>query len=505
MLKLLLSLAILLTLCGFDGALPSGHETRSLVTTCNLSDPLERIAFCGNVTTSGGTPSTPAACVLGGVNYPLCADAVTCNFFVAASGGNDNNIGSASAPFATLAHLQSRLQAAPNGSKVGCLEAGSYSLPSTMSFTSSDNGEVWQFDPASGSNTAVINGNNTNAFALNGVSSWKWNGISVHNCASYCFYTPSNPRMNSIIFENSEIYGQNSNVTPGGSIVLDNCTNCKYSHNYFHDNASFGTFIAAFNAGDSINGSVVDSNVYMNFCQKLSDCGGMYTNMIGAKQTGGTLTVTNNFVKDGGASTLTNDVVDYYLDDNSSNDIVKGNIGAPPCAGCINTGNRNNTSMVLINDDGNTTQNQANTVENNIFDLGSSGMVLNAIIGGINNTFSSNIYLSNFTGGLSACSGSDCGHAYHLDNATNTISNNVYLNYASGGNVFTNANVGSGDTSPSKPTSGQLGCSTYEYALASNSIAFSAPVNFQPIVGNWGPQGEPTAFTVPSNTNHSCP
>jgi hypothetical protein len=450
--------------------------------------------------------SDSIGCVVGSSIYPSCAGALPCAFYVAPIGGSDRNSGTSAAPFATLTHLQSVLERQTGVKKVGCLKAGSYDITSTITFSTADNGETWQFDPGSGSNTAAIDGGGTAIpIALNGVSNFTWNGIKVQNCGNNCIYTPSNPPMTSIVIENSEIANSTGNCTPCGLVVIDNCRHCAYKNDYFHDSNSFGTLLMAYNAGDSIDGSVITGNVYLNVCREQSDCGALYTSMFGSANTGGSVTITNNFIRDQGGAGLTNNVVGIYLDDKSSHVTVAGNIIGPPCVDCISGRNRNNTSAIVMNDDGNGTYNAANTVIGNVIDLGRSSMVMAAILGGSNNTFTGNIVLSNFTGRLNTCSGSKCGYLYTEDQGSTglTLKDNIYVNHAPDGVVFSNGNLQS-DSAPQLPPRAQLACSQYDYPFASKRMAFGASVTFSPVPRGWGPQGGRNRFVVPASTNFSC-
>jgi hypothetical protein len=466
--------------------------------------PTQPTAGCGR----NGIGSDSIGCVLGSSNYPSCAGALPCAFYVAPSGGSDRNPGTSAAPFATLMHLQSVLERQVGSKKVGCLKAGSrgsYDLSTTMTFSSTDSGETWQFDPASGSNTAVLDGGGTAIpIALNGVSNFTWNGIKIQDCGNDCIYTPSNAPMTSVVVENSEVTVSTGNCTPCGLVVIDNCTRCEYKNNYFHDSNSFGTLLMAYNAGDSIDGSVIIGNVYLNVCRQQSDCGALYTSMFGSGNSGGRVTITNNFIRDQGGASLTNDVVGIYLDDKSSHVTVSGNIIGPPCVGCISSRNRNNTSAIVMNDDGSGAYNAANIVTGNVIDLGKSSMVMAAILGGSNNSFIGNIVLSNFSGPLNTCSGSRCGYLYIVDSGTMglKLSENVYINYAPRGGAFSNGNLQS-DSAPHMPPSAEFACSRPDYPFASKYTAFGS-VTFAPIVGGWGPLGGPNRFILPTSTNFSC-
>jgi hypothetical protein len=435
-----------------------------------------------------------------------------CAFWVASTGGSDSNSGtSASQAFATLAHLQSALAStAQESKKVGCLTVGSsFTVSSAITLTSIDNGETWETDPAGPVNAATINGNGNIVFTYSGANNTTINGIKILGCGVACIANPSSSRlMSGNTIYASDISG-NSGSGPGAlqmsGVTWDNCVNCAIKNNYVHNTTGPGITLAAYQAGESIDGGVISGNVVIGACSALSDCGAIYTNMFSAHTRGGRVTIKNNFIRDQGFATSKDAIIGIYLDDTSSHVTVTGNIIGPPCAGCINTRSRNNTSCFLINDDGyngvpaDETENDEFT--GNICDLGASAMVQTGVLGGSGNSYTGNIVLSNFTGALRTCTSGLCGYAYIETNvATNlTLKGNLYVNYAPGGDVFFNGNS-QGDSGPIRTTAAQLGCSGYLYVLAATSLAYSPRVNFPRIAGDWGPP----QFAIPTSINKSC-
>lgn len=475
-------------------------------------DPITQIAYCGQYNVAG-PPSGGTACAPGGSTWPSCADAVNCAFFVAPTGGSDSNPGTSSAPFATLERLQTALRSAVSLSKVGCLKAGSggtYHRTATLSLTTADNGETWQFDPASGVNTATLDGGGTVDMINLGAANFKWNGIAITNVLGHAFF---NGGQDNFTLENSDISGNHGSGACGDGFPPILCIgpgrNWRITNNYVHDTISMGISLFAFNAGDSIDGAVIANNVVLRACQQVADCGGIYINMRSSGTTGGTVTVKNNFVRDWGSSAVTGfgGMRCIYFDDNTSNSIATGNICGPPLAGAINSGNENNSGDVLVNGGTN------NTFTGNIFDTGASGMV--AIEGGSGNsgnpapgmpsantmTISNNIVLFNFTGPLLTSWSGVTGFAYYQGGPASsyTIKNNAYINYA-GGSVFSNGQAAN-DNNPVTLSPANVGLSGYTYTIAGNSAALAPPISFPPIAGGWGPPG----FVVPTSTNHSDP
>lgn len=468
--------------------------------------PIHNIAYCGRFSIGGGG---------GGGGGPL--DQQPCSFFVASTGGSDSNAGTSTAPFATLAHLQTVLQGAPSLSKVGCLKAGSggtYHLGSTIVFTTADSGETWQFDPASGVNTAIIDGGGTvDAIELNGATNFKWNGVAITNVLGHAFF--SGVASDNFTLENSEISFNHGSGACGDGFPPMLCIgpgrNWKISHNYVHDTIGMGIALFAFNATDSIDGGVINGNVVLRACQQIADCGAIYVNMRSSGTNGGSVQVTNNFVRDWASSSIsgTGGVRCLYFDDNTSNSTASGNVCGPPTAGALSAANNNNSGDMLINGGTN------NTITGNLFDLGDSSRI--AIVGGSGNsgnpapgmpsanvtTITDNIILFNFAGALNDSWSGVTGFAYYQGGPSSsyTIKNNAYTNFAAGGQIFSNGQAAN-DTNPVTIAPGSLGCAGYLYTLT-NSPASQPPVSFpgDTIAQSSGPAG----FIIPTSNNHSCP
>lgn len=438
-------------------------------------------------------------------------------YFVATN-GSDGNAGTIDAPWATLAHAQSVMQQnscltnASTGPCITYLRAGTYDVTSTLALAWADSGTTYSYYPPDGVNSAVLDGGNSiDLISLNQVRSITIDGIKMQHVFDYAIFTPGGSLVSKwITIANCDIGFNQSTSAVGGfnpMIFIDNAMLTIIDHNYIHDTASQGVGLYAYNTGESIDGSRISGNAVLRAVQVTSDGGSIYINMHGTHTAGGSVTVRDNLVRDYGSASLTNDVVGIYLDDTTSNTAVTGNVVAPPCAGCLNTGNRNNSTCFLVNDDSfagasaNETEND--DISGNICDLGASSMLITALWGGENNTLSGNIVVSNFTGSLNTSASGVTGYAYYESSVATglTLTTNAYLNYASGGSTFSNG-FHQGDANPQTYSASQLGlsCPNGLYALAGSSAAYGWPMNFPHLLTNWGPPG----FVIPASTNHSC-
>lgn len=446
--------------------------------------------------------------------YSLCSSAPPppppANSFFVANGGSDSNPGTVASPFATLGQCQTAMR--NSTTKTCTLRGGTYSLSSTISLTGADNNETWQFYSADGVDTAVLSGGTTldRLMTTNGTTGVTINGLKFSACGVRCFTSGETAVDHQLTFENNEITGNHG----GSGGALQFCAVCFYngvnallSHNYTHGTTGPGLALSAWATGTTMAGGVIDSNVTIFGCQTLSDCGNIYTSARNTSVGGGAPTITNNYSLGQGFCGATNDENGIYLDDQTSNAVVKGNfVGAPSC---LTTASRNNASGVLLNDDSflNPAPPASNTLDNqitgNIFDLGSSAMLITASLGGQGTVFKGNIVISSFTGAQQTSASGITGFSYYDSSAVSlTLTANDYTNYAGGGSVFSNGHNQS-DSAPQTYSVAQLGFSCpsgIPQPITAGSPVLSGPVSFQQLKGGWGPQG----FTIPPQTLHSC-
>jgi len=438
--------------------------------------------------------------------------------YYVAPNGNDGNAGSLDAPFLTPKKAQSAMRG--SSTKATYLRAGTYNVTATLALTSADNGETWQYYPPDGVDSAVLNGGNSvsgGIIAIEGGSNITINGLKIENFVDYGIIGEGGPNTNwgtvaedtGNTIENCDIGFNTTTSWQSGGISLSG-PNSTIANNYVHDIGSQGIASYAYYAGQSINGTVIKNNVVLRAVQRMSDGGAIYTNMHSGIQTD-YVTITNNYVADQGSAN-TWGVHGIYLDDLSSNVMVTGNVVAPPTAGTgTGSGSQYGTNAIsaFLDNSGN-----HNTVSGNIVDLGSSGYVSTIVfyydsaelhdVGMDGDTFTGNIVISNFTGGVKTNVSGVTGYAYFENTPavgqdpkgfSYTIRSNAYRNYA-GGPISSSGPV----TSDSNPITEDPQISGWDYTIAGGSPVFNSPVNFAPIIGGWGPPGFviPTAGSAPS-------
>jgi hypothetical protein len=429
------------------------------------------------------------------------------SFFVATN-GIDTQPGTFALPFLTLGQCQAAMR---NSTmiKTCTVRAGTYHITTPVALTPADNGETWQYFTADGIDTAALDGGTTSQiFTLAAsTSNVTFNGLKLQNCSTSCLFSDVQiPALNNIVVENLDAGFTNGNTggaATSAAIVLDDCVNCTITNNYAHDTSGPAISVYAFQTGTSVNGTVVQNNVILRACQQLTDCGGFYTNMRQTSTSGGALTIQKNYIRDTGQPGV-GGITGIYLDDNTSNTTVTGNIIAPHVVGWVGGGGR--TDGMCFEQFGGVLNPQNNTITGNICDLGATGLIWAArdtpSNGQSNITFSGNIVISSFAGANNTQGCGTAGQAY-CDIAGITIQNNGYHNYGGGGEP-TNGTVVS-DASPQHLTAVQLGltCTNGIYSIAPGSAVLAAPISFPPLPTAWGPSGFRLDLVAPS-TNHSC-
>jgi hypothetical protein len=248
-------------------------------------------------------------------------------------------------------------------------------------------------------------------------------------------------------------------------------------------------------AGSDISGALIQNNVIVRAMQFENDGGAIYL-----QDTQGTSTniqILHNYVLDY-LGFSNNKGACIYADQKTSNVTVKNNVCRIRLRGAPAT-----TAIVT---------NCANNMlwQNNIFDLGSSGIVQGGefikgggVLGCTNMTsvsYIGNIILFNFAGNQHTDDTFGVlGYTYMCIGtplvANPSIGNNMYFNYA-GGQARTDGNC----ASDSSPVTGMDPLMADQYRLCTDagvpvagctgaSPALSAPLSFTQLAGGWGPPG----------------
>jgi hypothetical protein len=417
------------------------------------------------------------------------------NAIVISPSGSDSNPCNVNSPCQTLEKAQQVAQGASD--KTIYLRAGTYNRSGTLNLGSSDNGETWQTYPSDAVDSAVITGGDNVAFGINmeGVSNVTINGLSVQHFITGGIRAEG--ASSNVLIENNDVgHITDTSYTPSFGIDLSDAPHSTVSHNYVHDTTGPGIDSYAYYAGQSADGDVITGNVLLNDSNTNPDTGAIYLNMHATDDSGGHITVSNNYVRDWGSSVGNQHAV--YLDDQACDVTITGNVlGAPQG---VTGSNYTGTGMIFANGGNN------NTISGNIIDLGNSGHVVTVnwsqeSLDMSGNSFTGNIVVSSYTGTQQIQQGATGGSYSFVENGSLpasdfTIQNNLYHNYA-GGQVNTSGNI----TSDAHPIMTDPQISGYLYNMAGGSPAFSAPINFSSIQGGWGPPG----FVIPSSSNHSDP
>lgn len=456
-------------------------------------------------------------------------------FYVSPS-GNDSNAGTLAAPFKTLGKAQTAMQG--SSVKTTYLRAGTYAS-TALSLTVSDNGETWSYYAPDGYNTAILDGGASspttggNPITIDGASNVAINGLMIQNCKAWGIGLHGGPADPNAGFASTTATADSNAIsnciihhvytvgswTGSGIWYSTNVTNLTLANNVVHD--AQGTAMAGYthytyNGGDSppdhtlgnFSGLTIENNVLYLVCQQTADCGAIYIQDQTTQTSTGSspITIKNNFIRDYQGNNPTSPsnlgrAVAIYLDDGTSNVTATGNVIANTANQPTPGGVAGSTSAYWINNGRN------NTFSGNLVDLGTLAYIAdgafsptaspNPTFPMTGNVVSGNIFIGNWAGGQLAQvlgAGAGPGWFYTPTPASPIPSNNLYYNYGSG-TLGTTANIsGHNDTSPITGTNPQI--SGVTYTIAGASPVFSAPLNFAPIVGAWGPPG----YLIPAGT-----
>jgi len=437
------------------------------------------------VASNSGSVGTGAGAVPSGTGYYVSPN------------GSDSNPGTEAAPFATLARAQ---QAMENSSiKATYVEGGVYHMSNTLVLTGADNGETWQYYPANGVDSAVLDGGNSvgQGIMADNTANITINGLTIRNFTT--FGIEASAAINFTV-ENCDVSGTTAvGVTSGGITIGDNSANVTVANNYVHNTSEGGIEVYAFNPGSTLSDIVIANNVVIDTNKGVSDSGAIYTDMHGGFQASSTVIyIQNNYVKDygdPGAGFSNSQSHGIYLDDNTNHTYMSGNIIGPPTDGTAPT-----STGLFVN------SGHDNIFTGNIIDLGSNATAYAAswVTGGTSiyagmsgNTFTNNIVVENYAGSIQTPD----GHVFLTDvegQAQPYIANNDYYNY--GGGAAGSSGSRASDVNPSFVNPQMSG---YLYTLNATSPVFGGAVSFPRIVGGWGPTGFiiPQTGATPSSMN----
>lgn len=400
-------------------------------------------------------------------------------------------------PFQTLRRAQSAMEG--SSTKNVYLRTGTYTLTGTFIFTGSDNGQTWQNYPGE---APVIDGASTWQFVVDGTnhltftgltfqhypsgvynyrgagqvgdfigsgSNVTWNYNTFLNCINQCIMTT---HTSSTAITNNTFNGQTgADQGPFGDTFVINLTastGALIQHNAFLNLAGGAVGLA----GPMGNNNTIDSN-YINGVNQgpfnLGDIGAINLGDFG--HTAVNNAITNNVILNNGPSGHPYNINAIYLDDETSNVTVTGNI----CQRC-------GTSALQIHGGDHI------TVQNNIFDLSQIGSEMvfyqqafgNPDYGMCCNIFANNlVYTSGSANGIVTWANQRTGN-----DANPSVFNNLY--YAAGGGTWQNPSQGVNDSSPAYANPQFTSPSTGNYSMPSSSPAFTI-LGFQPLSTDQGP------------------
>jgi hypothetical protein len=457
-------------------------------------------------------------------NSTVDATTLPTGFYVATN-GNDNNPGTLSEPFQTLARAQKAMKAS-SSVKTTYVRAGTYKpavgkgcnfgAGASIYLTASDEGETWSYYPPDGYDSAIINGqssvgnsggnggNGTGcAFSSSSVSNITIVGLQFEN---YLYSVFSADAGTNLKFVDNVVHNVTAARWGAGAVAAVCAPGIQIKNNYMYNLAYAGMELETNSTcPNGISNDLLSGNVIINSCtwpavydfgndQNGGDCGAVY--MYDQSSSSTNIQVVNNYIRDVNAASK--GAADYgkngqngccaqavYLDTGTHNVTIKGNIFAGMMSACAQLNYPENVAIT-----------------GNICDLAADSDYQSIVIYGrgkdnptsmLGNTFEHNIVIS---------SGNSTGYGYY--GATKTpnpmnITDNVYHNYV-GSTIKSTGNWAVG--SDSNPVHENPQLSGWTYGIASGSAALDTPTSFAKIAGGWGPPG----FVIPhTGTAPSCP
>ena len=444
--------------------------------------------------------------------------AAATTFYISAASGNDTwsgtraapNVANTDGPFKSLERGKSAMENSAT-IKTVTLRAGTYPLAANFSFNWQDSGETWI--PYQGE-IAVLDGAGAGYIKAVGASSLTFEGLvfqnltgggltldnhghtlrwnTFRNCETQCL---SCGGMTDSLIDSNTFEGQYPGNPPGRvdyaytAIVLWwGASNNRITHNFIHDCQGGGIAFADGPNDPPMNNNIIDRNLLRNVGTNVFDVGALYFYDASSQSVGNQFT--NNVVDGfGDYTTSTTTATDnwtkaMYLDDGTSNVLVRGNV----FRGCGEFG-------VQFHGGKN------NTLINNIFDLSAGGSKAAIYQGSVQiadsgmpgNTFKNNIIYSssNFPDSL-----------WRIDispiDALPLAASNLYYS-ATGAPIL---NTDSVDTSPVYANPQFTNAAAGDYSLPASSPSYSR-IGWQTLPTDQGPL--PSPFVIPITINQANP
>jgi len=526
---------------------PSGPPTPPAVTIATIPNFLNELPgfsvdlkqYVTGTYLSGVIPNLPPGWSLGGASGLVLGYAIpppSGNAFYVSPSGSDSNAGTLEAPFATLAHAQSAMQASGT-TKTAYVRAGTY-LNVDLSLTVADSGETWSCYTPDGYNSAILDSGSsspttgTNTITIDGASNVTINGLKIQNFKNWGIgihggnpdapngwpnTTPAvtNVTISNNLFNNGfttqnlgwgggAIYGQGNiqSVT-----ITNNVATNQYGASY-RFGAANGDGGSGLPAGFNISNLLIANNVALNCNMYPGDNGAIYLQDENSVSTN--IQIKNNFIRDYQClpalynGQLPKRDVAIYCDIGVSNVTISGNVIGATANQVTGSSTVDSTTAFSIYGGHNVIW------TGNIIDLGTSAnSVLNldygttAPSGMTGNILKQNIFLGSWSGTQNSWAENQGPYAYVQGGGYSTagqapaISQNMYYNYGSGSLSTAGSEFGNGDSSPTTGVNPLISGPTY--TLASNSPAFT-DISFPGITGGWGPPG----YTIPATGTAPC-
>ena len=397
-------------------------------------------------------------------------------------------------PFLTLAAAKTAM--AGGAVKVTYVRAGTYSIASGWNFTGADNGTSWIAYP---NEVPILEASGTGQVTRSGVTflnAITFAGFQIQNLAAdgwdLSFSTNMVLRWNTWLnLSQNGIFGVSvtnalidsntfSGQTPGNVSGVDSgyqcislqydCSGNQVTHNLFQNVA--GGCVGISTASVACNNNLIDRNIARNCCNNCYDFGAFYIYDVTHSSVGNQ--ITNNIIDGSGTPGASLPTVGIYLDDETSNVIVSGNLF------------RNSVSLGWLVHGG-----DHNLFANNVWDLsnGPSQWGLYQSSAGTHYGMASNVFAYNlvyFSG--SAPSPLDQVSLFGPD-VTGVAGNNLY--YSATGATIPNTTIV--DSSRILANPGFTSPSTGDYSMPATSPAFA--MGFTALPTDQGPL--PSNFASP--------